>query len=82
MIKLKKKMEQIEEKSKKLYFLPYRKTNDYLKYENNNENKKYYDDDNIYREPVLEDFLYDINDKRSHSEERKRKKKRNKTINK
>ena len=78
MIKLKKKMEQIEEKSKKLYFLPYRKTNDYLKYENNNENKKYYDDDNIYREPVLEDFLYDINDKRSHSEERKRKKKRNK----
>ena len=82
MIKLKKKMEQIEEKSKKLYFLPYRKTNDYLKYENNNENKKYYDDDHIYREPVLEDFLYDINDKRSHSEERKRKKKRNKTINK
>ena len=80
MIKLKKKMEQIEEKSKKLYFLRFRKTNDYLKYENNNENKKYYDDDNIYREPVLEDFLYDINDKRSHSEERKRKKKRNKTI--
>ena len=80
MIKLKKKMEQIEEKSKKLYFLRFRKTNDYLKYENNNENKKYYDDDNIYNEPVFEDFLYDINEKRSHSEEKKKKKKRKKTI--
>ena len=80
MIKLKKKMGQIEEKSKKLYFLRFRKTNDYLKYENNNENKKYYDDDNIYNEPVFEDFLYDINEKRSHSEEKKKKKKRKKTI--
>ena len=80
MIKLKKKMGQIEEKSKKLYFLRFRKTNDYLKYAKNNENKKYYDDDNLYNEPIFEDFIYDIIEKRSYSEEKKKKKKRNRTI--
>ena len=80
MIKLKKKMGQIEEKSKKLYFLRFRKTNDYLKYAKNNENKKYYDDDNLYNEPIFEDFIYDIIEKRSYSEEEKKKKKRNRTI--
>ena len=80
MIKLKKKRGQIEEKSKKLYFLRFRKTNDYLKYAKNNENKKYYDDDNLYNEPIFEDFIYDIIEKRSYSEEKKKKKKRNRTI--
>ena len=76
MIKLKKKMGQIEEKSKKLYFLRFRKTNDYLKYAKNNENKKYYDDDNLYNEPIFEDFIYDIIEKRSYSVKKKKRKKR------
>ena len=71
MIKLKKLKEQLEKKNKKYYLLQYRKTNNYLKFAKN-KGKKTYNEDDIYKEPVFEDFIYDLEEKKSHSLELKK----------
>jgi hypothetical protein len=73
-LKIKKLKEQIETKNKRLYFLKYKKTNDYLKYAKDKNLRRNYDDYYAYKEPVFEDFMYDLEEKKKEIQEKKKRK--------
>ena len=73
-LKNKKLKEQIETKNKRLYFLKYKKTNDYLRYAKDKNLRRNYDDYYAYKEPVFEDFMYDLEEKKKEIQEKKKRK--------
>ena len=73
-LKNKKLKEQIETKNKRLYFLKYKKTNDYLKYAKDKNLRRNYDDYFAYKDPVFEDFMYNLEEKKKEIQEKKKRK--------